>query len=118
MASLEEVNTDDGKCSAHEDALTDGIPAVQKMTQEPINPDDVVDFGAAVQAATSAKTHRVKRRFKTQCERAKPTVAFGPLAMPTARPKERCLCDSSTDTRSVHDVSHVRGSARSLPRTI
>ena len=70
------------------------------------------------------KNHRVKPRFKTQCERVKPTVPFALLARPKARPKavnrecyrnsgtERCLCASSTDTRNVHGVSLVRGSAR------
>ena len=42
-----------GKLNAHDDALADGIPSVQKMTQEPSNPDEVVDFGAAVKAASS-----------------------------------------------------------------
>ena len=55
MARLEEVNTDDGKCSAHDDAFSDGTLAVQKLTKEPVNPDEVVDLGAAVQAATSVK---------------------------------------------------------------
>ena len=63
---VEEVNTVDG--SAHEDAFVDGTPAVHKMTQEPITPHELVDCGGAVQAATSAKNHRAKRRFKTQCE--------------------------------------------------
>ena len=86
----------------------------EKEPDRATNPDEVVASGAAVQAATSAKSHRVKRRFRTQCERAKPTVPLTLLALPQARAKERCLCDSSTDTRNVHDVSHVCFSARSL----
>ena len=40
-------------------------------------------------------------------------MPFALLELPKARPKERCLCHSSTDTRNVHDVSKIRGSARS-----
>ena len=62
------------------------------------------------------KNHRAKRRLK-------PTWPCVPLAVPNAEPEEanmdysrieRCHCDSSTDSRNVHDVNHVRGSARSL----
>ena len=79
---------------------------------------------ASSYAPLRQKNHRVKPRFKTQCERVKPTVPFALLALPKARPKavnrecyrnsgtERCLCASSTDTRNVHGVSLVRGSGR------
>ena len=61
---------DDGidTCRVHGDVLVDGFtrtPAVQKMTQEPISPDEMVDFGAAVQAATSSKKYRTKRCLET-----------------------------------------------------
>ena len=131
-ARIEEVNADDDKCRAHDDVLADGTPAVLKRTQEPINPDEAVVFGAAVQAASSSNAGCGKKIIvpnavsKTRCERAKPTLSFVPLALPKARPKEvtmdhfrnsgtqRCRCDSSIDTRIVHDVICIRGPAPRL----
>ena len=69
MVRLEEVNTGDGidKCSAHDDVFADGTLAVQKITQEPINPDEAVAFGAAVQAATSEKSSCQTPSKETVC---------------------------------------------------